>query len=185
MFADIMFTGIETSRLILRPLQEKDRQAMIELHTDPRTRRFQPDAPDTALASELVDSWLNHWAEHGFGYCAVTLRATPQVIGLTGVRVRNFHGEEVLNLAYRFRPEVWGHGYAVEATQAIVNWSACELSSVPVVASVNVANTPSIGVAERVGLTDFTEEHYDGAPSRHYRLVPVCPDRQRQLRNRT
>lgn len=178
-----MFTDIETTRLILRPLREKDRHAMIELHTDPRSNRYQSETPDPSLASELVDTWLIHWAEHGFGYCAVTMRATQQVIGLTGVRVRNFHGEEVLNLAYRFRPEVWGHGYAVEKTQAMVNWSACQLPSVPIVASVNVANTPSIGVAERVGFTDYTEESHDDAPSRHYRLVPICPDPQPQPRN--
>ncbi|MGW4059299.1 GNAT family N-acetyltransferase [Amycolatopsis sp. NPDC004747] len=163
-------TGIETPRLILRPLREQDRQAMVALHTDPRTNRFQPDPPDEAQASELVDTWLAHWAEHGFGYCAVLDRRTRQVIGLTGVRVRDFHGEEVLNLGYRFHPDVWGHGYAVEAARAILDWRARELPSVPVVASVNVANEPSIAVAERIGFTEYTEEFYDGAPSRHYRL---------------
>ncbi|MGH3758450.1 GNAT family N-acetyltransferase [Actinophytocola sp.] len=165
-----MFTDIETARLILRPLREEHRQAMIDLHTDPRTNRFQPDPPDVAQASELVDTWLAHWAEHGFGYCAVTDRGATEVIGLTGIRVRDFHGEKVLNLGYRFRPEVWGNGYAIEAAQAILGWRGRKLPSVPVLASMNVANKPSIGVAERIGFQEYTEEFYDGAPSRHYRL---------------
>jgi hypothetical protein len=45
--------------------------------------------------------------EHGFGYCAVTTRPGSYLIGLTGIRVYDFHGEQVLNLGYRFRPEVW------------------------------------------------------------------------------
>lgn len=37
----VLFTDIETSRLILRFLREEDRPTMIELHTDPRTTQFQ------------------------------------------------------------------------------------------------------------------------------------------------
>ncbi|MDV6263920.1 GNAT family N-acetyltransferase [Rhodococcoides yunnanense] len=165
-----VFTDIETTRLILRPLCEDDRSTMVELHTDPRTTRFQSNPPGAAQVDLLFDSWLEHWAEHGFGYCAVTTRSSSDVVGLTGIRVRDFHGEAVLNLGYRFRPEVWGRGYATEAAQAIVNFRARELPMVPMVASVNKANESSVRVAERIGFTDYTEEFYDGAPSRHYRL---------------
>ncbi|MCZ4518026.1 GNAT family N-acetyltransferase [Rhodococcus ruber] len=168
-----MFTDIETTRLILRPLRDEDRLAMVELHTDPRTTRFQSDPPDVAQVDLLVDSWLAHWTEHGYGYCAVSTRASPDVIGLAGVRVRDFHDERVLNLAYRFSPEVWGRGYAAEAAQAIVDWRARTLPWVPLVASVNVANERSGRVAERVGFTEYTEEFYDGAHSRHYRLDAI------------
>ncbi|WP_218829149.1 GNAT family N-acetyltransferase [Rhodococcus sp. 05-2254-6] len=165
-----MVTDIETTRLILRPLRDEDRLAMIELHTDPRTTRFQSDSPDAAQVDLLFDSWLAHWTEHGYGYCAVSIRSSPDVIGLAGIRVRDFHGERVLNLAYRFSPEVWGRGYAGEAAKAIVDWRARTLPWVPLVASVNVANERSGRVAERIGFTQYTEEFYDGAHSRHYRL---------------
>jgi len=39
-----------------------------------------------------------------------------------------------------------------------------------VLASVSVDNKPSLRVAERLGLTEYTEEFYEGAFSRHYRL---------------
>ncbi|MDI9894259.1 GNAT family N-acetyltransferase [Rhodococcus sp. IEGM 1381] len=171
-----MFTDIETTRLVLRPLREEDRLTMIELHTDPRTTRFQSDPPDVAQVDLLVDLWLAHWTEHGYGYCAVSTRSSPDVIGLAGIRVRYFHGERVLNLAYRFGPEVWGRGYAAEAATAIVDWRARTLPWVPLVASVNVANERSGRVAERVGFTEYTEEFYDGAHSRHYRLEAIHPD---------
>lgn len=161
---------IDTAPLILRPLREEDRLAMVELHTDPRTTRFQSDTPDVAQVDVLVDSWLAHWAEHGFGYCAVSTRTSPDVIGLAEIRIRDFHGEVVLNLAYRFDPKVWGCGYAEEAARVIVDWRARMLPGIPLVASVNAANESSVRVAERVGFTGYTEESYDGAHSRHYRL---------------
>ena len=165
-----MLTDIETERLLLRPLREADRQAMVDIHTDPRTNRFHPDPPDVGRASELVTGWLAHWAEHGFGYLAVTERGAAEVIGLTGVRIREFQGEKVLNLGYRFRPSAWGKGYAVESARAVLGWRARELPGLPVLACVSVANKPSLRVAERIGFTEYTEEDYEGALSRHYRL---------------
>jgi RimJ/RimL family protein N-acetyltransferase len=167
-FADV-FTDIETGRLLLRPPHEADRQAMVDIHTDPRTNRFHPDPPDVSRASELFTSWLAHWAEHGFGYFTVTEAGGTEVIGVCGVRTREFHGEKVLNLGYRFRPSAWGKGYAVEAGRAVLEWCAREQASLPVLASVSVANKPSLRVAERLGFTEYTEEMYDGAFSRHYR----------------
>ncbi|MGB6183276.1 MAG: GNAT family N-acetyltransferase [Rhodococcus sp. (in: high G+C Gram-positive bacteria)] len=170
-----MFADIETSRLILRPLRGEGRPTMIELHTDPCTTRFESDPPDAAQVDLLVDSWLAHWMEHGYGYCAVTTRTRPDVIGLAGIRVRDFHDEKVLNLGYRFCPEVWGRGYAVEAAKAIVDWRARALPWMPLVASVNVANERSGRVAERIGFTEYTEEFYDGGLSRHYRFEANKP----------
>jgi RimJ/RimL family protein N-acetyltransferase len=164
-----VFTDIETGRLLLRPLHEADRQAMVDIHTDPRTNRFHPDPPDVPRASESFTSWLEHWAEHGFGYLAVTEPGGAEVLGMCGVRLREFHGEKVLNLGYRFRPSAWGKGYAVEAGRAVLGWRAREQPSLPVLASVSVANKPSLRVAERLGFTEYTEEVYEGALSRHYR----------------
>lgn len=172
----VVFTDIETARLILRPMREQDRLTMIELHTDSRTTLFESDPPDAAEVGILVDSWLAHWTEHGYGYCAVTTRTSSDVIGLAGIRVREFHGEVVLNLAYRFSPEAWGRGFAAEAAKAIVDWRARKLPSVPLVASVSVANERSCRVAERIGFIEYTEEFYDGASSRHYRLETTHPE---------
>ena len=163
-----MFTDIETERLRLRPLREADRQAMVDLHTDPRTNRFERDPPDVPKAVELFDKWLVHWAEHGFGYLVVTDHG-GEVLGLCGVRYRDFRGEKVLNLGYRFLPSAWGKGYAVEAGRAVLDWCAREQPGVPVVASVYLDNKPSIRTAERLGFTEYTEESHEGQFGRHYR----------------
>ncbi len=164
-----------TERLVLRPFVEADRQAVVDIQTDPRTNRFNPDPPDVAGTLLVFDSWLAHWAEFGYGYLAVRERGSPEVpdgadvIGMTGVRVRDFHGEKVLNLAYRFRPSAWGKGYAEEATRAAVEWAEREVAGVPVLISVAVANKPSLRVVEKLGFREYVEEDYEGALSRHFR----------------
>ncbi|MGW7536150.1 GNAT family N-acetyltransferase [Amycolatopsis sp. NPDC054798] len=168
-------TEIVTERLVLRRFVETDRQAVVEIQNDPETNRYNPRPPDTATTLVMFDSWLEHWAEFGYGYLAVRERGRPEsadgadVIGMTGVRNREFRGEKVLNLAYRFRPSAWGKGYAVEAARASVEWAEREIPAIPVLISVAVSNTPSLRVVEKLGFSEYVEEEYDGAVSRHFR----------------
>lgn len=164
-----VLTEIKTERLLLRRPTAEDRPALAAIESDPLTNKFNPDPPTPEKALEKVDGWLVHWAEHGFGYVAVTELDSGEVAGMTGVRRRDFHGEQVLNLGYRFSPRTWGKGYATEAAAAALEWAERELAQFPVVISVNVVNQPSLRVAERLGFTKYTEEEYDGAFSRHYR----------------
>ncbi|WP_326565712.1 GNAT family N-acetyltransferase [Amycolatopsis rhabdoformis] len=163
------FREIRTARLVLRPFTEADRAAVVAIQTDPATNLFHPSPPDDSAGQILFDSWLAHWTEHGYGYCAVREHGHSSVLGLTGVRLRLFRGARVLNLAYRFAPAAWGRGYAAEAAGAAVEWAERELPEIPVVISVNVTNGPSLRVVERLGFTRFEEEVYEGAVSRHFR----------------
>ena len=80
------------------------------------------------------------WAEDGFGYVAVIEAATGEFTGVGGVQLREFDGEKILNLYYRFRPEFWGRGYASEMAAAVVGWAERELPRYPVQITVGVAN---------------------------------------------
>jgi RimJ/RimL family protein N-acetyltransferase len=163
------FPAMRTDRLLLRPLREADRRTVIEIQTDPRTNRFNPNPPDLDETVGKFEHWLSHWAEYGFGYVAVIERETGEFLGIGGLQVRDFAGEDVLNLYYRFRPSAWGKGYASEMATTVVDWAEREVPKRPVVISVAHDNVPSIRVAERLGFTDYIESQYDGTLSRHYR----------------
>nr|WP_245573990.1 GNAT family N-acetyltransferase [Amycolatopsis nigrescens] len=160
---------IRTERLLLRPLRESDRAEVIEIQTDPRTNRFNPDPPSVAESEQKFDQWLTHWGEYGYGYLAAVEAGTGELLGVGGVANRRFGDEEVLNLYYRFSPGAWGKGYASEMAAAVVAWAEREVPERPVVISVSVENVPSIRVAERLGFTDYTVADYFGLLSRHYR----------------
>jgi RimJ/RimL family protein N-acetyltransferase len=167
----IELADLRTERLFLRALHENDERAVLEIQTDPRTNEFNRPLSAAETTRKLRD-WLRHWAQHGYGYLAITEAGADEILGLGGVQAREFHGEKVLNLYYRFRPSAWGKGYASEAAAAIIEWAERELPERPVVISVNVRNRPSRRVIERLGFTNFVEEQYDGALTRHYRRRP-------------
>ncbi|MGY6658776.1 GNAT family N-acetyltransferase [Amycolatopsis sp. TRM77291] len=165
-----VLTEIKTERLLLRRLREADRENIVALQADPETNKFNGVPHTVEGARELYDAWMKHWAEHGFGYLAVSALDDPEVIvGFGGVRYHEWNGERVLNLAYRFWPFAWGKGYATEMAAAVVEWAEREIPDVPVIANIMVANEPSIRVAERLGFKIHTEEEFEGAPSLHMR----------------
>jgi RimJ/RimL family protein N-acetyltransferase len=160
---------LSTGRLLLRPLRKDDKRAVLEIQTDARTNVFNPRPPSPGEAVEQFRSWLQHWSDHGYGYVAITEAGSDEVVGVGGVQAKEFHGEQVLNLYYRFRPEAWGKGYASETAAAIVEWAEREVPERPVIISVSVANEPSLRVVKRLGFTNYVEEEYMGALSRHFR----------------
>jgi len=163
------FEPLSTERLLLRPLRKGDKRAVLELQTDARTNLFNPRPPSPGEAVDQFEKWLRHWSEHGYGYVAITETGGDEVIGVGGVQAKEFHGEPVLNLYYRFRPGSWGKGYASEAAAAIVEWAEREVPERPLLISVSVANEPSLRVVKRLGFTNYVEEEYMGALSRHFR----------------
>lgn len=164
----VQFGEIRTARLVLRRLTEADRDAVVGLQSDPRTYQHSP-APARAESEAKFDAWLRDWAEHGFGYLPVRARESGELLGVGGLRLSDFDGEQVLNLYYRFRPESHGKGYATEMATAILEWADRALPAYPVQISVRATNQPSLNVAKRLGFQLYVETLHDGDLTRHFR----------------
>ncbi|MGP5116009.1 GNAT family N-acetyltransferase [Corynebacterium casei] len=106
----------------------------------------------------MCNEWQHKWAEDGIGYFVVSRKDekgadTCNVIGFCGVRKSVEQGKDVLNVYYRFSPESQGKGFAKEATTAAIEWGREKCPDLPVVAIIDPANTASIRLAEKLGLT--------------------------------
>ncbi|TNC19221.1 GNAT family N-acetyltransferase [Amycolatopsis alkalitolerans] len=165
----VEFADIRTERLLLRRLAEADRETVVRIQTDPRTNAHNPDPPDAEHTNRKFDLWLRDWRIDGFCYLPVVELASRQVIGIGGLQLRRFGGEDVLNLYYRFLPEAWGKGYATEMSLAMIDWADRVLPRYPVQISVSVGNQPSLNVAKRLGFRTHLETIHDGALTRHFR----------------
>ena len=148
------FASVRTDRLILRRPREDDSAARFRIHGDPATHRYSPDSldPDQATSDSYLREWLAQWAVDGFGYWAVVLPDTADIIGFGGVRRMVWRDRAILNLYYRFAPSAWGHGYATEVAREAVRLARAHIPALPIVARVRAANIPSIKTAERAGL---------------------------------
>ncbi|WP_167736146.1 GNAT family N-acetyltransferase [Nocardioides sp. 503] len=145
---------LRTERLRLTPPVPNDAAGVFAILGDARTVEHNPSdrLADETAATALVDRWVHHWAEHGFGYRCVREHGSDRIIGYAGVKRMTMDGRPVLNLVYRFVPDVWGRGLATEAAAALVASALEEKPGQTVVARVRPDNRPSQHVALKAGL---------------------------------
>lgn len=145
---------MRTARLELTRPTDSDSEGVFAILGDLRTVEHNPSErlAGRGDAAELVARWLRHWEEHGFGYWCVRESGSDRMIGYAGVKRMLVHGRPVLNLVYRFVPDVWGRGFATEAAVAIVSRALEELPAETIVARVRPDNLSSQNVARKAGL---------------------------------
>ena len=144
-----------TPRLILRPAKAEDLSALFAIYGDPATNQFNPAGPlrEISQAQALLDGWLAHWQEKGFGQWAIaTHEAADAVIGFGGIDARMYLDVERLNLGYRFAVTAWGKGYATELSQAALDYGFRDLQLPDIFAVVRPNHLASIRVLEKIGM---------------------------------
>lgn len=153
---------IRTQRLSLRPPQARDREAFLDLGSDPTVNHHLGGGRDRAtLDAELpevpADRPAQFVLEHDgrfVGWMGLGRRAPsrPGGAALAG---------PFLELSYVLPVVAWGHGYAVEAGSALLAWSDERLGE-PVVVCTQVANARSLALAARLGFTELARfEEFD------------------------
>lgn len=144
---------IETERLLLRPLQQDDVDAMLGVLGDPAVAA---SFSLPALNHDRVAQWVTQRPEHirkyGYGLCVVILKATGEVIGDCGVEWKDIDGERLLELGYDVRSDHWHRGYATEAATAVRDYAFSVLGMEQLISLIRVGNAASRRVAERNGM---------------------------------
>lgn len=146
---------LQTPRLILRELRERDVPSLVELDADPEVVRYvhlsEPTTPQRAW--EWVRSVTTRFYESlpGFGFWAVIERESGQFIGW--FHLRPVDGDvTVAEIGYRLRKDVWGKGYATEISREAVRFSFEKLAVRRVMARALATNRASTRVMEKAGL---------------------------------
>jgi len=176
-----------TPRLILRHWRDSDRPAFARINADPRVMEFMPARLTSDESDALADRIESHFPAHGFGLCAVELRAQNYFIGYVGLSVPSFaaHFTPCVEIGWRLSADCWGHGLATEGAREIVRY-AFEVLGLPSLVSFTVpANTRSRRVMEKLGMTHNAADDFDhpNLPPDHalrhhvlYRLAPLGRD---------
>lgn len=138
-----------------RPLSSGDAFLVHELHGDPLTNTHNPvgASPNPRASGELLESWLQHQADHGFGYELAF--DDDRLVGICGARRDRWREIPVINLYWRLLPAYWGRGLAGNLGQRALDIarSASPLDDELIVARMLPANVASAHVAEALGLT--------------------------------
>ena len=94
---------------------------------------------------------MNHRELHGFGLCAVELRARRELIGVAGLT--HLADTSEIEVGYRFLKKHWGQGYATESARASIAYGFEELGLDRIVGVTLPANRASRRVMEKCGMS--------------------------------
>lgn len=161
---------IETDLLAVRPWTEADRDAFRRMNADPRVMRFFPSVLSEAESDAFLARIQDHQAEHGFTLWAVEDK-NGNLAGLTGLARVRFEAPftPCVEIGWRFLPDYWGRGYALDAARGVLDYAFNGLSLPEVVAFTTATNLPSQRLMQRLGMLRNPAEDFDhpGLPPDH------------------
>lgn len=154
---------INTERLILRKWQDRDLKPFAQINSDKLVCEFLPKTLNRDESNALVEKIRSHFDKHDYGLYAIELRYTGQFIGFTGLNNPTFpaHFMPAVEIGWRIGSEYWGHGYATEAANAVLNY-AFQALKIPEIVSFTVPeNERSRNVMKKIGLQHNKQDDFD------------------------
>lgn len=145
---------IETDRLLIRRFTVDDAEAYWPLVSNPDVLRYTGEqaVPSIEAVRDLLETHpLRDYRLYGYGRMACIDKDSGQLIGFSGLKYLDDMDET--DVGYRFIPEAWGKGYATESAVAIMACQAAEFSLRRIIGLVEPANTGSVSVLKKLGLT--------------------------------
>jgi len=161
-----MPTTIKTERLLMRPLNMNDADALYKLDSDPLVMKYLGNRPVSNLdeVNVYLKSILKQYETYGIGRWAVIEKSTGEMIGWAGLKFMNEETnghEDFYDVGYRFRPEFWGKGYATEATNAWIDYAKNHLNKHTLYASAHTENIASQNVLKKCGFLQKNEYPFE------------------------
>ncbi len=154
-------------RVALRPFMLDDIPAIHRVYSDPEVMRWVGHGAvgSEAATESILRQYMAHQRLHGFGFWAVTDRATDHVIGDAGL-ARTADGE--IEMGYTLARDRWGVGLGTE-TAALCLSAARTLGIERVRALVEAPNAGSRHVLEKLGFEQDGTTLAFGRPHLVYR----------------
>ena len=160
---------LRTERLSLRPCQMSDLDAIHQLWTEADVRRFLFD--DRQITNEEAKSFIEtsvmSFALYGYGIWLFFERQSDQVAGFSGLL---YSLQSSPSLIFGTRPQLWGRGYAKEATLSVLRYTFDVLGLKKVEADVDEPNKASIRVLEALGMSRTRRAIVNERPLLYYEI---------------
>lgn len=161
MTIDLADREIRTERLLLRRYRESDLDRLAAIQGLPEVARYLYQEARTraevepALAQRISQTTLERDDD------AVTLAVERLddnlLLGDVTIFLRSLEHRQI-EVGYIFHPDAGGHGYATEATRAVIDLAFADLHAHRVFARTDARNTPSIALLRRLDMRQ--EAHF-------------------------
>ena len=160
---------IRTTRLVMRPWREDDRSAFASLNKDPIVALDLGGPLGQAASDAKFDRYIATFRRTGFGRFAIESKA-GEFLGYAGLNpIRpDLPIAPGWEIGWRLNRDFWGHGFATEAAQALLEDGFKRLDVPEILAFTASDNRRSSAVMKRLAMRrdrtrDFTAQ-YDSGP---------------------
>jgi ribosomal-protein-alanine N-acetyltransferase len=154
---------ITTERLILRPFQSNDIEAVHHLLSDPDVMHFSLNGPYTKEKSaDFINQCIQKAEKNQPSLLAIIDKKTNLLIGSCGFYPQKILGKQELELGYRLLKDYWGKGFATEAAIAVKTYASDKMGLKRLISLIEKENIASVRVAEKNGFILEKEMLYDG-----------------------
>jgi RimJ/RimL family protein N-acetyltransferase len=160
--------NLQSERLVIRDWEEEDAEAALEIYGSADVAQWLSPAieqvDDVATMRLILQAWIE--AQPNFvvpaGRWAVVRQEDNEVVGGLLIRLLPPY-EEDLEIGWQLKPSAWGHGYATEASKALMGWAFKVGSIDELFAVARPHNKRAIATADRLGMewVGETDKYYD------------------------
>ena len=169
---------VETERLLLRPVENRDLPSFVSLNANPLVMRYFPRTLTAQESGAFFEKVKELARDKGLGLMAVELKNTKSIAGFVGLGTPRFeaHFTPCTEIMWRFHQEFWGHGYATEAAKAVLEQGFISCGLDEIVSFTAVHNKASIAVMKKIGMQPHPEPTFshprlpDGHPLKRHVL---------------
>jgi RimJ/RimL family protein N-acetyltransferase len=157
---------LETKRLLLRPLELSDAEAMFSMDSTPEVHKYLWQNPTQTVEEtiKIIDSVKKQYLSNTIGRFATVLKETGEFIGWTGIKFVNDHIENgntnFYDYGYRLHPDFWNKGFATEASVAWLEFGFNQMKIDKMNAYTHFYNGASNHILQKVGMC-FMEDYFD------------------------
>jgi RimJ/RimL family protein N-acetyltransferase len=144
---------LETPRLMLRELSREDLDFVAAMRGDPEVMRFFPACLTREESAAWIEGVLDRYQRDGVGQWLAVDRQRDTPVGTCGLLAVEIRGAAELEVGYMIHRPFWRQGFATEAAAACRDLAFEALGRDRVVARIRPENTPSEGVARKIGMT--------------------------------
>ena len=157
---------LETERLLLRPLELTDAEAMFAMDNNPEVHKYLWQNPTKTIeeAIKTIENVKSQYEKNNIGRFATILKETNEFIGWTGIKYIDDHIENgntnFYDYGYRLGVKFWNKGYATEASIAWLNHGFNKMNIQIMNAYTHSQNGASNHILQKVGM-NFMEDYLD------------------------
>ncbi|NPA10310.1 MAG: GNAT family N-acetyltransferase [Chlorobi bacterium] len=149
----------------MRKFEETDAERLFLLDSDPEVMKYigVPPLSDVSESENVIKMIQQQYLDNGVGRLAVIEKESGLLIGWSGLKLitQEINGyNNIYDLGYRFIPEYWGKGYALESAKASLDFGFNDLKAEIIYAHAHSENEGSNHILRKLGFEktgEFTE----------------------------